>query len=156
MVVPNYTFFSAIGMANKWYTLPIIYIAYNLPMAIWILMGGMESVPIEIDEAAKIDGASRWYILFRVILPLLLPSLACAALFIFLGAWNEFVVSSVLVSSGNLYPIQVNIYNYMGFYGIQWGPLCAAATAAVIPVLIVFAFLGRLLISGLTAGAVKD
>ena len=156
MVVPNYTFFSAIGMANKWYTLPIIYIAYNLPMAIWILMGGMESVPVEIDEAAKIDGASRWYILFRVILPLLLPSLACAALFIFLGAWNEFVVSSVLVSSGNLYPIQVNIYNYMGFYGIQWGPLCAAATAAVIPVLIVFAFLGRLLISGLTAGAVKD
>lgn len=156
MVVPNYTFFSAIGMANKWYTLPIIYIAYNLPMAIWILMGGMDSVPIEIDEAAKIDGAGKWYILFRVIVPLLLPSIACAALFIFLGAWNEFVVSSVLVSSSNLYPIQVSIYNYMGFYGIQWGPLCAAATAAVIPTLIVFAFLGRLLISGLTAGSVKD
>ena len=150
MVVPNYTFFSSIGMTNQWYTLPIIYIAYNLPMSIWIMMGGMDSVPVEIDEAAKIDGAGKWYILFRVILPLLLPSLACSALFIFLGVWNEFVVSSVLVSSAELYPIQVSIYNYMGFYGIQWGPLCAAATAAVIPTLVMFAFLGRLLISGLT------
>ena len=156
MVVPNYTLFSAIGMTNKWYTLPIIYIAYNLPMAIWIMMSGLEAVPVEIDEAAKIDGAGRWYILFRIILPLSLPSLASSALFIFLGAWNEFVTSSVLVSSSYLYPIQVSIYNYMGFYGRQWGPLTAAATAAVIPTLIVFTFLGRLLISGLTSGSVKD
>lgn len=156
MVVPNYTFFSRLGMTNQWYTLPLIYIAYNLPMAVWIIMGGLESAPVEIDEAAKIDGAGNWRILFGIITPLSLPSLASAALFIFLGAWNEYVVSSVLVSSSELYPIQVSIYNYMGFYGIQWGPLCAAATAAVIPTLIVFAILGRMLISGLTAGAVKD
>ena len=66
------------------------------------------------------------------------------------------MTSSVLVSSSYLYPIQVSIYNYMGFYGRQWGPLTAAATAAVIPTLIVFTFLGRLLISGLTSGSVKD
>ncbi len=156
MVVPNYTFFSSLGMTNQWYTLPIIYIAYNLPMAIWVIMGGLESVPVEIDEAAKIDGAGNWRILFGIVVPLSLPSMASAALYIFLGAWNEYVVSSVLVSSASLYPIQVSIYNYMGFYGIQWGPLCAAATAAVIPTLVVFAILGRMLISGLTAGAVKD
>lgn len=156
MVVPNYTFFSSLGLTNQWYTLPIIYIAYNLPMAIWVIMGGLESVPVEIDEAAKIDGAGNWRILFGLVVPLSLPSLASAALFIFLGAWNEYVVSSVLVSSSTLYPIQVSIYNYMGFYGIQWGPLCAAATAAVVPTLVVFAILGRMLISGLTAGAVKD
>ena len=156
MVVPNYTFFSTLGLTNHWYTLPIIYIAYNLPMAIWVMIGGMESVPIEIDEAAKVDGAGKWYILFRIILPLVRPALACAALFIFLGAWNEFVVSSVLVSGAELYPIQVSIYNYLGFFGIDWGPLTAAATTAVIPTLIVFSILGRLLISGLTAGAVKD
>ncbi len=156
MVVPNYTFFSILGLTNHWFTLPAIYIAYNLPMAIWVMIGGMESVPIEIDEAAKVDGAGKWYILFGIVLPLLKPALACASLFIFLGAWNEFVVSSVLVSSPDLYPIQVSIYNYMGFFGIDWGPLTAAATIAVIPTLIVFSFLGRLLISGLTAGAVKD
>ena len=156
MVVPNYTFFSTLHMTNRWYTLPLIYIAYNLPMAIWVLMSGMESVPKEIDEAATMDGAGKWYILFRVITPVLLPSIASAALFIFLGAWNEFVVSSVMVSSGSLQNIQVSIYNYMGFFGRQWGPLCAAATSAVLPTLIVFGFLGRLLISGLTAGSVKD
>lgn len=156
MVVPNYTFFSMLGLTNHWYTLPVIYIAYNLPMAIWVMIGGMESVPVEIDEAAKVDGAGKWYILFKIILPVVKPALASASLFIFLGAWNEFVVSSVLVSSPDLYPIQVSIYNYMGFFGIDWGPLTAAATTAVVPTLIVFSFLGRLLISGLTAGAVKD
>lgn len=156
MVVPNYTFFSSLGLTNQWYTLPLIYVAYNLPMAIWVIMGGLESVPVQIDEAAKIDGAGNWRILFGLVVPLSLPSLASAALFIFLGAWNEYVVSSVLVSSASLYPIQVSIYNYMGFYGIQWGPLCAAATTAVVPTLAVFAILGRMLISGLTAGAVKD
>lgn len=156
MVVPNYTFFSFLHMTNKPYTLPLIYVAYNLPMAIWVLMSGMESVPKEIDEAAAMDGAGRWYILFRVIVPVLLPSIASAALFIFLGAWNEFVVSSVMVNSASLQNIQVSIYNYMGFFGRQWGPLCAAATAAVLPTLVVFGFLGRLLISGLTAGSVKD
>lgn len=156
MVVPNYTFFSSLHMTNRWYTLPLIYIAYNLPMAIWVLMSGMESVPKEIDEAATMDGAGKWYILFGVIVPVLLPSIASASLFIFLGAWNEFVVSSVMVSSGALQNIQVSIYNYMGFFGRQWGPLCAAATSAVLPTLIVFGFLGRLLISGLTAGSVKD
>ena len=156
MVVPNYTLLSSLGMTNQWYTLPLIYMAYHLPITIWILMGGLEAVPVEIDEAAKIDGAGRWYIIFRLVMPLSVPAMASAALFIFLGAWNEFVVSSVLVSSQALYPLQVSIYNYMGFYGIHWGPLTAAATAAVIPTLIVFAFLGKALVSGLTAGSVKD
>ena len=156
MVVPNYVFFSYLGLVNKWFTLPVLYTAYNLPMAIWIMVGGMESVPVEIDEAAKVDGASRSYILFRLIPRITLPALASAALFIFLGAWNEFVASSVLVSSPALYPVQVSIYTYLGYYGVEWGPLTAAATAAVIPTLIVFTFLGRLLISGLTAGSVKE
>lgn len=156
MVVPNYVFFSYLGLANKWFTLPLLYTAYNLPMAIWVMIGGMEAVPVEIDEAAKVDGASRNYILFRLIPRLTLPALASAALFIFLGAWNEFVVSSVLVSTPALYPVQVSIYSYLGYFGVEWGALTAAATAAVVPTLIVFTFLGKLLISGLTAGSVKE
>ena len=106
------------GMTNTWYILPLIYLGYNLPMAIWVLLSGMESVPVELDEAAKVDGAGRWRILFGIIFPVMLPALASAALFIFLGAWNEYVVSSVLVSDSSLYPIQVSIYNYMGYYGV--------------------------------------
>lgn len=81
--------------------------------------------------------------------------MACAALMIFIGAWNEYTVSSVMVNSADLYPIQVSIYNYIGFFGQEWGPLTAAATLAVIPILLVFTYLGKFLVSGLVAGAVK-
>ena len=155
MVVPNYMMFSALHVTNKWYTLPMIYAAYNLPIAVWIMIGGMQSVPYAIEEAAMIDGASRSYIIFRLLPRLTLPSIACAALMIFIGAWNEYVVSSVMVSSQELFPIQVSIYNYIGFFGQEWGPLTAAATLAVIPILLVFTYLGKYLVSGLTAGAVK-
>ena len=155
LVVPNYMLFSTLHMTNKWYTLPLIYTAYNLPMAVWIMIGGMQSVPYAIEEAAMIDGASKRYIIFRLIPRLTLPTIACAALMIFIGAWNEYVVSSVLVSSQELYPIQVSIYNYIGYFGKEWGPLTAAATLAVFPILIVFTYLGKYLVSGLTAGAAK-
>lgn len=156
MVVPNYMMFSKLHMTDKWYTLPLIYTAYNLPMAVWIMIGGMQSVPYAIEEAAMIDGASRSYIIFRLIPRLTLPTIACSALMTFIGAWNEYVVSSVMVNSSDFYPIQVSIYNYIGFFGQEWGPLTAAATVAVVPILLVFSFLGKFLVSGLTAGAVKE
>jgi ABC-type glycerol-3-phosphate transport system permease component len=156
MVIPNYIYFTNIGMIDKWYTLVLIYTAYNLPMAIWIIMGGIESVPIEVEESMRIDGVSRGYLIFGMVPRLCLPAMAAAALFIFIGAWNEYIASSVMVNSTNLKPIQVSIYDYLGFYGRQWGPLTASATAAVVPTLIVFTFLGKLLISGLTQGAVKE
>jgi ABC-type glycerol-3-phosphate transport system permease component len=156
MVVPNYMFFSKLGLINRWFTLPLLYIAYNLPMAIWVMTGGIQGIPVSIEEAAQIDGAGKGYIIFRLIPRISLPSIACAALFIFIGAWNEFIVSSVLVNTTSLYPIQVSIYSYLGFFGREWGPLTAAATIGVIPILIVFSILGKMLISGLTAGSVKE
>lgn len=156
MVVPNYMLFSFLRMNDHWYTLPLIYVAYNLPMTVWIMIGGLQHIPYAIEEAAQIDGASRGYIIFRLIPRLSLPTIACSALLIFIGAWNEYTVSSVMVNSQTLYPIQVSIYSYIGYFGREWGPLTAAATIAVIPILIVFSFLGKLLISGLTAGSVKE
>ncbi|MDO4549510.1 MAG: carbohydrate ABC transporter permease [Clostridia bacterium] len=156
MVVPNYMLFSILRMNDHWYTLPLIYVTYNLPMSVWIMVGGMQHVPYAIEEAAQIDGAGKGYILFRLLPRMCLPTLACAALMIFIGAWNEYTVSSVLVNSQSLYTIQVSIYNYIGYFGREWGPLTASATIAVIPILIVFSLLGKLLISGLTAGAVKE
>ena len=156
LVVPNYVMLSAVGMVNRWITLPLIYVTYNLPMAVWIFIGAMQNVPYAVEEAAQIDGASRWYIIFIMVPRLCLPVIACASLLTFIGAWNEFTISSVLVNSQKLYPIQVSIYNYIGYFGREWGPLTAAASLAVVPVLIVFTCLGKLLISGLTLGAVKE
>lgn len=156
LIIPNYLYMSQLGFLNEWYTLPILYTAYNLPMAIWIIKSGVETIPVEVDEAATIDGASRFRIIFGIVSVLCRPALAAAALFIFLGAWNEFILSSIMINSPSLRPVQLAIYQYLGFFGQEWGPLTAAAATAIIPSIIVFTFLGKMLISGLTAGSVKS
>jgi len=155
LLIPNYIYFSMLKLTNKMYSLSLLYTAYNLPMAIWIIRGGLENIPHEIEEAASIDGCSRKYIIFNLIPSLNLPAMASAAIFIFIGAWNEFIVASVMINSLELRPVQLSIYHYMGFFGLNWGPLTAAATFAIIPVLVVFTILGRYLVSGLMQGSVK-
>lgn len=155
LVIPNYLFLTSLHLTNKWYTLPLIYTAYNLPMAIWIIKGSMEGIPKELDEAALLDGATPLGVLWRIIIPLSRPALGAAGMFLFIGAWNNFVSSAVMVDSTSLRPVQVAIYQYIGFFGREWGPLTASAIVATVPVIVVFAFLGRFLVSGLSQGAVK-
>lgn len=155
LLVPNYLLMMKLRLTNHWYTLPLIYTAYNLPLVIWMLISGIRGLPYEIEEAARIDGCSQFYIITRLIPPVIRPSFAAAALFAFIGAWNEFITATVMVNGADLKNIQMAIYDYLGFFGQEWGPLCAAATLAIIPILLVFTFLGKQLISGLTAGAVK-
>ena len=155
LLIPNYIMMSQLNALDRWYTLILIYTAYQLPMSIWIIRSGVESVPVEIDEAALIDGCSHFYIIFRLIPRLILPSIASAALFTFIGSWNEFIVGSVMLNTPSLRTIQQVIYYFMGFFGTDWGALCASACMAILPILIVFTALGRMMISGLTQGAVK-
>lgn len=155
LIVPKYLFFATLGLSNKWFTLPLIYGVHTLPMAIWILKASMEVVPMELDEAAYIDGASSLAVLRRVVLPLCLPAIGAAGFFLALTAWNEFVVGSVMVDVKTLKPIQPLLYQYIGFFGREWGALTAAAMISLVPILICYAFFGRLLISGLTRGAIK-
>ncbi len=155
LLIPNYMYLTNLHLTNHWYTLPVIYAVYNLPMALWLLIAGVKAVPHELEEAALIDGASQRFIVTRLIPPLIKPSIAAAALFIFIGSWNDYITSSVMINSVSLKSIQMAIYDYMGFFGQEWGPLTASATCAIVPILLVFTFLGRQLVSGLTAGAVK-
>ena len=155
LLIPNYLMMMKLHLTNSWYTLPLLYTAYNLPLVIWMLISGIRGLPLEIEEAARIDGCSQFYIITRLIPPMIRPSFAAAALFAFIGAWNEFITATVMVNGYALKNIQMAIYDYIGFFGQEWGPLCAAATLAIIPILLVFTFLGKQLVSGLTAGAVK-
>lgn len=155
LLIPNYLYMTRLHLTNNRLTLVLLYTAYNLPMAIWIMKGIFESIPVEIDESARLEGCGDLYILFRMLLPLTKPALAASALFIFIGAWNEFIAASVMVSSPQFRPVQLAIYNYMGYFGLEWGPLTASATVAIVPVIFVFTRLGKLLISGLTQGSTK-
>lgn len=155
LIIPNYVTFSRIGLTNTPVVLPLIYTAHQLPMAIWILKGLVESVPRELDEAAIIDGAGVAGVLRHVILPVAKPALGAAAILTFVGAWNEFTTGAVMVDDPSLKPVQPVIYGFIGYFGREWGPLTAAATLAILPILVVFAAFGRLIVSGLTKGSVK-
>jgi multiple sugar transport system permease protein len=155
LLIPNYIFFARLGMINHWYTLPLIYSVHSLPIAIWIIKGSMEGIPKGLDEAAYIDGASSFTVFRLVILPLTKPAIGAAGLLLFIHAWNEFVAGSVMVDADQLKPVQPLIYAYVGFFGREWGQLTAAAILAVLPIFVIYTLFGRLLISGLTHGAVK-
>ena len=142
-------------MINHWYTMPILFTAYHLPTSIWMMIAGVKGIPVELEEAARIDGMKQSRIVTTLLPPLMLPSYAAASLLVFIGAWNDYITSSVMVSRSDLKTVQQVVYDYMGFYGRDYGPLMAATTLAIIPILIVFTFFGKQLISGLTAGAVK-
>lgn len=155
LIISNYLIFAKLGIVNKAYTMPLIYTAYFLPMIIVVLLAGVRSIPYEIEESAIIDGCRKSYIIFRLIPTLNRPAMACAALFVFIRSWNEFLLSAVLTVSSKLRSIQVATYYFMGYYGIEWGPLMAATVCSLIPIFILFAFAGKQLVSGLTSGAVK-
>ncbi len=155
LVVPNYMYLSTLQMLNQWWTLPLIYLGLNLPLATWVIKSSIEAVPTSLDHAAKIDGLSNVGILFRIVLPLCRPGMFAAGMLIFIGSWSEFIFGSVLVQNQALKPVQVAVYQYISSFGREWGPLTAAATLAVVPILILLLVLGRHLVAGLMRGSVK-
>jgi multiple sugar transport system permease protein len=155
LLIPTYIYFARLGITNTWFVLPLIYSAYQLPMAIWIFKGSIESIPSELDEAAAIDGLGHFGTLWHIILPLMRPALATVAILGFVGVWNEFIAGSVMVDAPALKPIQPAVYSFIGFYGREWGPLTASAILAVLPILVIFVIFRRQFVTGLTNGAVK-
>jgi len=155
LIIPAFVWFTRLGLSDTPFVLPLIYAGYQIPMAIWIIKNAIEAVPVEIDEAAVIDGCGHFGTLWRMILPLSRPGIGAAAILAFVGSWNEFLAGSVMVDAAALKPVQPAIYAFVGFFGREWGPLTAASSLAILPVIVAFALFGRLIISGLTGGAVK-
>lgn len=155
LIIPAFVWFTRLGLTDTPIVLPVIYAGYQIPMAIWIIKNAIEAVPVEVDEAAVIDGCSHFRILWQIILPLSRPGVGAAAILAFVGSWNEFLAGSVMVNAADLKPVQPAIYAFVGFFGREWGPLTAASILAIVPIIVAFALFGRLIISGLTGGAVK-
>jgi multiple sugar transport system permease protein len=144
-----------LGLNDTVVVLPLIYAGYQVPMAIWIIRNAIDAVPVELDEAATIDGCGHAGVLCRVIVPLARSGIGAAAILAFVGAWNEFLAGSVMVDAAGLKPVQPAIYAFVGYFGREWGPLMAASCLAILPIVVAFALFGRLIISGMTSGAVK-
>ena len=155
VLIPIYGLFARLGLIDTRTSLVIINIAFALPFSIWMMRSFLASVPREIEEAAIIDGAPPRVILLRILTPLIAPGIASVAIFTFIASWTEYLFASVLIVSDARRTIPVGFAGIIGQYQIDWGLLLAGATAAIIPVVILFAFVGRWFVSGLTEGAVK-
>lgn len=142
-------------LVDTYFSLILIYGAFNMAFSIWILSSFFASIPVDIEEAAWIDGASRFGTLRRVILPLALPGLVTAFIFTFIAAWNEYVIALTLMSSPEREPLTVGLTSLIGQYQIQWNFLFAGSLIAIVPVVILFAAIEKYLVGGLTAGSVK-
>jgi len=155
LLVPTFTLLSAAGLIDTRLGLVLLYTAYQLPVVIWMLYGYFRTLPVEIENAARIDGCTPLATLRKVVLPLSKPGLVAAALFVLVFAWNDFVVAVTMTSSEATRTFPVAIYFYLGFYGREWGPLLAASIVSIVPIVAVFVALQRHFMSGLTGGGVK-
>ncbi|HEY2555636.1 MAG TPA: carbohydrate ABC transporter permease, partial [Diaminobutyricibacter sp.] len=145
----------AIGIADTWLAMILINAAFNLAFAIWIMHNFFAGVPVEIDEAAQLDGAGKWTVLFRVQLPLVWPGIVTAIIYTFVASWNEFAASLVILSTDANQPLSVALTKFVGQYDAAWQYVFAVSIVAVIPVVVLFMLIEKRLVGGLTAGSVK-
>lgn len=153
-VIPIFVFVGKLGLMDTYPALIIPYAAFNLPIVIWILRSSIMQLPYEIQEAAMVDGASTWNVLRRIVWPLLVPSVATAAVLTIVLSWNEFLFALSLTRSGAK-TAPVGLQQFTGMYGTDWGNITAAATLIVAPILVLMIMLRRQMVAGLTFGAVK-
>ena len=155
LVVGIYREWFNFNMVNTYAALILTNAAFNLAFAVWILHGFFASIPKEVEEAANLDGCSRFGTLRRVMLPLTLPGIVTAVIFTFIAAWNEYVVARTLMLDESKKPLTVGITSYVTGYEQHWDQLFAAAVIAIVPVVVLFAVIEKHLVGGLTAGSVK-
>jgi len=155
VVVALYRLAAATGLTNSLGALVIINAAYSMAFAVWLLSAYLAAVPEEMEEAARIDGCSRLAAFWRVVLPVAGPGVVTTVVFVFIAAWNEFVVALTFLSSVDRRPLTVGLFEFASAYSPQWSLLMAAALWAILPVVLLFAVIEGRLAEGLTAGAVK-
>jgi multiple sugar transport system permease protein len=154
LVLPFFVILSKLGMLNTKTALILSYTTFALPFGIWMMIGFLKELPIDLEEAAAVDGANRWQILWKVVIPLAAPGIATTAIFAFLLGWNEFLFSLIL-SGPESRTLPVMVSGFETDRGIRWGQLSSAAISIMLPVVCVALFLQRHIVKGLTMGAVK-
>ncbi|MEM8822324.1 MAG: carbohydrate ABC transporter permease [Pseudomonadota bacterium] len=156
ILVPLYRWMEALGLLNLRLSVIALYGALGMPLAVWLLKVAFDAIPREIEEAAIVDGASRWQVLTRITLPLARPGLASAFVLAMVTNWSQFLVPFILLERDGDWPISVAIFNFAGSASASTTQLLAAAClVAVVPAVAVFAALQRMIVSAIIAGAVK-
>lgn len=156
ILISLYTLLRRLGMLNTYPALVLAFTAFSLPFSIWMMKGFCDTVPGELEDAARVDGASRLQTLYQIIFPVILPGIVAVALFTFLTAWNELLFALTLTSSPDMRTVPPGfVLTYIGEFQDRWPDLMAASVVVSLPVVVLFTLFQRQLVRGLTAGAVK-
>lgn len=156
LITPLYAIFLNLGLINNFLSLIVSYIAINLPFAIYMLLGYLDTIPRELDEAARMDGATVLQTIFKVILPVAWPGVVTVAVYAFVSAWDEFLFALTLMTSEEKKTVPVGLAGFFGEYTTQWNLVMTASVISTLPTLVLFIVLQRKLVSDLAAGSVKQ
>ncbi|MFB9948617.1 carbohydrate ABC transporter permease [Rhizobium puerariae] len=157
ILTPLFLILKFLGLQNNLFGLVLVYTTFQLPFSIFMMRNAFDAIPGALIEAARIDGASQWTMMRRIMMPLALPGVATVAMFAFLNSWNEFLAALIFLSDQNKFTLPIMLVNVSsGIYGIiDWGALQAGITVTMVPCILLFLALQRYYVRGLTAGAVK-
>ena len=155
LLLPLFIMIAKMKMINTALGLIIAYAVTSVPLTIWTLKGYYDTIPVDLEEAAFIDGASRVTVFTKIILPLSTPALAIAFLFSFMGGWSEYLVARVVLQKNDIYTWPLGIFTFASDFTVSWGKFAAASVLIAIPVMALFLYSSKWLISGLTLGSVK-
>ena len=155
LVLPLYVLLVRFGLGNSHFGLILTYMTFSFPFCVWMLTAYFLTIPEDLEEAAYIDGASKFRVFTTIILPLSKPGLAAAAIFTFIHAWNEFLYALVFLNSDSKATLAVGIYRLMSGEIFDWQAILASSTMMVFPILVIYLFLQKYIVTGLTAGATK-
>ena len=155
-IAPIYLFMKSVNLTNSYLGLVIPYTTFALPLAVWNLTAFYRQIPYDLEEAAKVDGATVMQTFWKVIFPLAVPGTFTTAILVFIAAWNEFFFALTINTEETMKTVPVGIALFQGRYTIPWGEISAASVIVTIPLVIMVLIFQRRIISGITAGAVKE
>jgi multiple sugar transport system permease protein len=155
IILPLYNLSSYLGLYDKIWALILIYAGFNIPFAIWLMTNFFDQVPIEIEDAARVDGANNVQLFVRVLLPLVAPGLVATGVFVALLSWNEFLIPIIMAGEDSK-TLPILVSSFVSNRTLDWGPMAAAATFALIPIIIFTVVIQKWLVVGLSGGAVKE
>lgn len=155
LAVPYSIIMGKIGMMNNRLGLVIVYLSFSVPYAIWLLVGFFQTVPLDIEEAARVDGANKLVVFGKVVLPIVAPGIVAVAIYTFINAWNEFLYSLILMNSSSKMTVAVALKSLEGQEVLDWGVMMAASALVVIPSVVFFMLIQKKIAGGLAAGSVK-
>jgi N,N'-diacetylchitobiose transport system permease protein len=156
LIIPLYIMLSRVEQVDTLTGVVVTYVAFVLPFCVWTLRGFVAGIPQELEEAAMVDGSTRFGAFVRIMLPLVAPGLVATSIFAFIQAWNEYIIAYVLLSSQEKQTLTIWLANFTTLRGTDWGSLMAGATLTALPVVVFFVLVQRRIAFGLTAGAVKS